>query len=82
MSCNHVTFETGLHEIISAWQVVDLAVQAYGFCSVSLYDTLGKDAVGTYVETSTRIYTYIMSRVYVSVILSVIVAHPTRRLQY
>ena len=33
----------------TGWQVVDLAVQAYGFCSVSLYDTLGKDAVGAYI---------------------------------
>ncbi|CAL1704352.1 unnamed protein product [Somion occarium] len=27
------------------WQIVDLAIQAYGLVGVSLYDTLGKDAV-------------------------------------
>jgi hypothetical protein len=30
------------------WQIIDLALQAYGFVGVSLYDTLGKDSVGTY----------------------------------
>ncbi|KAI0705828.1 acetyl-CoA synthetase-like protein [Cytidiella melzeri] len=28
------------------WQIVDLAMQAYEFVTVSLYDTLGRDAVG------------------------------------
>ncbi|KAI0670490.1 acetyl-CoA synthetase-like protein [Trametes maxima] len=29
------------------WQVIDLALQAYGKVGVSLYDTLGKDSAGT-----------------------------------
>jgi long-subunit acyl-CoA synthetase (AMP-forming) len=29
------------------WQVIDLATQAYKKVSVSLYDTLGQDSVGT-----------------------------------
>lgn len=28
------------------WQIIDLALQAYGKVGVSLYDTLGKDSVG------------------------------------
>lgn len=28
------------------WQVTDFAIHAYNLVSVSLYDTLGKDAVG------------------------------------
>lgn len=30
----------------SEWQVIDTALHAYGKIGVSLYDTLGKDAVG------------------------------------
>ncbi len=29
------------------WQVIDLALQSHKKVGVSLYDTLGKDAVGT-----------------------------------
>lgn len=29
------------------WQIVDIALQTYGKVGVSLYDTLGKDSVGT-----------------------------------
>lgn len=32
--------------ITIAWQLIDLATQAYELISVSLYDTLGKDTVG------------------------------------
>lgn len=28
------------------WQLIDIALHAYGKVGVSLYDTLGKDAVG------------------------------------
>lgn len=28
------------------WQILDIAMQTYNKVSVSLYDTLGKDAVG------------------------------------
>ena len=31
----------------SAWQLVELSCNAYELVSVSLYDTLGKDTVGT-----------------------------------
>jgi len=32
----------------SEWQTIDIALQSYQKVAVGLYDTLGKDSVGTY----------------------------------
>jgi hypothetical protein len=40
-----LNFNTGA-DSLSEWQVIDLALHAYQKVGVSLYDTLGKDAVG------------------------------------
>jgi long-subunit acyl-CoA synthetase (AMP-forming) len=34
--------------LATEWQIIDAAAQSYGMVSVSLYDTLGKDAVCKY----------------------------------
>jgi long-chain acyl-CoA synthetase len=54
------------------WQIVDLAVQAYGLVGVSLYDTLGKDSVGTSTHSDSRQYSSIRlsHRIYVNLQLS------------
>jgi long-chain acyl-CoA synthetase len=43
-------FAYSLIDTCAEWQVVDLGVETYGMTSVALYDTLGKDAVGEYVD--------------------------------
>lgn len=37
---------------LTEWQVIDLSLHAYGKVGVSLYDTLGPDAVGAYLSCS------------------------------